>query len=116
MRISDCSSDVCSSDLDAFPRGQASPRRAAGLESPHPGDDAMTAQITQGTPIAGDTHEVLNQPPALEDYNLFATDHALQNAAAVNGAGWANDRLSAYGAKLGAAETIEQGRLAHKKR
>ncbi|MFC3678394.1 isovaleryl-CoA dehydrogenase [Ferrovibrio xuzhouensis] len=74
----------------------------------------MTAQITQGTPIAGDTHEVLNQPPALEDYNLFATDHALQNATAVNGAGWAKDRLSAYGAKLGSAETVEQGRLAHK--
>lgn len=61
-----------------------------------------------------ETHEVLNQPPALEDYNLFATDAALRNAAAVNGADWAGAQLSVYGARLGRAETIELGRLAHR--
>lgn len=58
--------------------------------------------------------DVLNQPPALEDYNLFTTDKALMQAAEVNGAGWAKDRLTVYGSRLGDAQTIEQGRLAHK--
>jgi putative acyl-CoA dehydrogenase len=61
-----------------------------------------------------DVFEVLNQPPALEDYNLFTTDRALMQAAEVNGAGWAKDRLTVYGSRLGDAETIENGRLAHK--
>jgi putative acyl-CoA dehydrogenase len=61
-----------------------------------------------------DTHEVLNQPPALEDYNLFTTDKGLMNAAAAMGAGWAQDRLTVYGSRLGDAATIELGRLAHK--
>ena len=65
-------------------------------------------------PPTFDTHEVLNQPPALEDVNLFATDRALANAAAAMGAGHAADRLAAYGARLGRAETIEAGRLAHR--
>ena len=63
---------------------------------------------------AFETHEVLNQPPALEDFNLFATDRALADAAAAMGAGHATDRLTAYGALLGRAETIEAGRLAHR--
>ncbi|MFN3547215.1 MAG: isovaleryl-CoA dehydrogenase [Mesorhizobium sp.] len=63
---------------------------------------------------AFETHEVLNQPTALEDVNLFTTDRALANASAAMGAGRAADRLAAYGAKLGAAETIEAGRLAHR--
>ncbi len=63
---------------------------------------------------AFETHEVLNQPPALQDYNLFSTDRALVNATRAMGAGHAADRLAAYGAKLGSAETIENGRLAHR--
>jgi putative acyl-CoA dehydrogenase len=63
---------------------------------------------------AFDTHEVLNQPPPLEDVNLFTTDKALVDAAAAMGAGHAAERLSAYGAKLGSAATIEAGRLAHR--
>ncbi|WP_370152574.1 isovaleryl-CoA dehydrogenase [Ferrovibrio sp.] len=73
----------------------------------------MTALLPPAN-AAFDTHEVLNQPPALEDYNLFATDRGLVNAAEVNGAGWAKDQLAAYGAKLGSAWAIEQGRLAHR--
>ncbi len=63
---------------------------------------------------AFETHEVLNQPPALEDFNLFTNDKALADAAAAMGVAHANDRLSAYGARLGRAETIEAGRLAHR--
>lgn len=70
----------------------------------------MTAQAA----TAFDPYEVLNQPPPLEGHNLFTTDRALSEAAERNGAGWAQDSLAAYGAKLGAPETIEMGRLAHK--
>ncbi|WP_374299430.1 isovaleryl-CoA dehydrogenase [Ferrovibrio sp.] len=63
---------------------------------------------------AYETHEVLNQPPALENYNLFTSDRALMEAAERDGAAWAKDRLTVYGSRLGDAETIEMGRLAHK--
>ena len=61
-----------------------------------------------------ETHEVFNQPPPLEGHDLFASDRALSDAAHRFGAAWAADGLSAYGRKLGAPETIEAGRLAHK--
>ena len=35
------------------------------------------------------THEVLNQPPPLEGYNLFATDRALAEGVRREGAAWA---------------------------
>lgn len=55
------------------------------------------------------THEVLNQPPPLSDYNLFASDRALTEAVRREGAGWAAAELDALGARLGSAETIEWG-------
>src|SRR6266851_5301633 len=55
------------------------------------------------------THEVLNQPPPLVDYNLFAGDRALGEAVGREGAGWAAGELSALGGRLGSAETIEWG-------
>ena len=61
-----------------------------------------------------ETHEVTNQPPPLENHNLFTSDRALVQAIAVNGADWAAERLTAFGATLGKAETIEQGRLANR--
>src|SRR5580704_2174936 len=58
-------------------------------------------------------HEVLNQPPPLVDYNLFATDRALREAVAREGAGWACQRLLEYGRRAGSAEAIEWGVLAN---
>jgi putative acyl-CoA dehydrogenase len=55
------------------------------------------------------THEVENQPPPLAPYNVYATDAALRAAVERNGAGWAHDRLTAYGAALGQTETFELG-------
>src|SRR5579883_3192021 len=55
------------------------------------------------------THDVFNQPPPLVDYNLFTGDRALGEAVAREGALWAIDRLAAFGAALGRAETIEWG-------
>ena len=44
------------------------------------------------------THEVLNQPPPLEGYDLFSTDRALGEALEREGAGWAEERLRRLGA------------------
>ncbi len=60
-----------------------------------------------------DTHTVFNQAPPFADINLFACDAALQEALAREGAPWAFDALSALGARLGAAEVLELGRLAN---
>lgn len=67
------------------------------------------------TPASGDdrylavTHEVVNQPPALENYSLFEQDQALQEAVAREGAAAATSDLKQFGALAGAAETIELG-------
>ncbi|MCW5731332.1 MAG: isovaleryl-CoA dehydrogenase [Alphaproteobacteria bacterium] len=59
------------------------------------------------------THEVFNQPPPLENYNLFRTDRALAQAVEREGAAWAVDGLMAAGEEYGRAETIEWGLLAN---
>jgi putative acyl-CoA dehydrogenase len=59
------------------------------------------------------THDVTNQPPPLENCNLFNTDHALREAAKREGAGWAQQQLSTLGAELGHAETLKLGVLAN---
>ena len=56
-----------------------------------------------------ETHEVSNQPPALQDYNLYETNLALREAVGRGGAGWAHEELSACGAELGGAEWIKRG-------
>jgi putative acyl-CoA dehydrogenase len=51
------------------------------------------------------THDVFNQHPELSNYNLFLTDVALTDALGRAGASWSADQLSAYGGRLGKAET-----------
>ena len=60
------------------------------------------------------THEVTNQPPPLEGYNLYARDAALSEALRREGAGWAEGRVSAFGDALGQADTIRHGELANR--
>jgi putative acyl-CoA dehydrogenase len=60
-----------------------------------------------------ETHEVLNQPPPLVDYDLFGSDRALGEAVVREGAEWALGELGDFGRRLGRAETIEAGRLAN---
>ena len=60
-----------------------------------------------------ETHEIGNQPPLLAGLDLFATDQALSEAVAREGASWAQEELSSFGRRLGAAETLELGRLAN---
>ncbi len=60
------------------------------------------------------THGVANQAPPLEDYNLFLSDVALMEAVVGEGAAWALDDLTRYGETLGAATTLELGRIANR--
>ncbi|MGI8786160.1 MAG: isovaleryl-CoA dehydrogenase [Pyrinomonadaceae bacterium] len=56
----------------------------------------------------------LNQPPILENYNLFASDAALREAVEANGGAWNNEHARKFGRILGSAETLELGNAANK--
>ena len=61
-------------------------------------------------PVADlDTHEVTNQPPPLEDVNLFTGDRALFDAVRRAGGAQHEARLTALGARCGSAEVIDWG-------
>jgi putative acyl-CoA dehydrogenase len=60
------------------------------------------------------THTVFNQTPPLTDYNLFASDLALQEAVEREGAFWAAPELQLAGAELGTCTLFEHGRLANR--
>jgi putative acyl-CoA dehydrogenase len=68
---------------------------------------------TANTPGPLATHEVLNQPVPLEDYNLYGADTALREAVRREGASWAEPKVSDFGAECGSARYIELGRLAN---
>ncbi len=59
------------------------------------------------------THAVANQPPPLEGINTYESDRALVESLRREGGGWAEDRVTALGARAGSAEAIEWGRLAN---
>ncbi len=61
-----------------------------------------------------ETHEVINVAHDLVDYNLYAQDAALQEAVRREGADWADADLSAFGAKIGAAEYLDLGVVANR--
>ncbi len=60
------------------------------------------------------THEVINQPLALADYNLFGADLPLKEAVKREGAEWATNDLTDFGARIGAADYLELGALANR--
>ena len=60
------------------------------------------------------THDVTNQPPPLLDYNVYTSDVALQEGVRREGAAWAEDRLTAFGAAMGSAEVRELGMQANR--
>ena len=60
------------------------------------------------------TPTVFNQTPSLEEYNLFTTDLALQEAVQREGAGAAAPELGCAGAALGTAANFEHARLANR--
>jgi len=62
------------------------------------------------------THEIENQVPPLAPWNVFASDRALVEALRREGAGWAEERASAFGDIVGRPETVAQGALANEHR
>jgi putative acyl-CoA dehydrogenase len=50
------------------------------------------------------THEVLNQPPPLVDYNLFDRDRALVEAVRREGGRWGEETIREFGRLVGTAE------------
>jgi len=60
------------------------------------------------------THEVVNQPTELSDYNMFDSDAALKEALSREGAAWAVEDVSRFGALTGSAAYLELGALANK--
>jgi putative acyl-CoA dehydrogenase len=60
------------------------------------------------------THEVLNQPPPLVDYNAFDGDPALQEALAREGGEWGLDRVRDFGAVVCSAEALDHAKRAQR--
>ena len=56
------------------------------------------------------THEVFNQVPLLENYNLYEVDPLLKDMSLPDDA---RQRLSDFGARLGSADYIRAGALAN---
>ncbi len=55
------------------------------------------------------SHEVVNQPPSLVDYNVYLRDPALREWVALGDAAWAEPDLAEYGALAGSEEVIRLG-------
>ena len=58
---------------------------------------------------AARSHDVTNQPPPLEGYDVFARDPVLAGAVVENGADWSRLQLSELGRRAGSAEAIAWG-------
>ncbi len=60
------------------------------------------------------THEVTNQVPELQDYNIFSSDTALSEGVRREQAVWHEAALRDLGAKLGSKEVLQLGELANR--
>ena len=60
------------------------------------------------------THEVLNQPPPLVDYNAFEADPALGEALIREGGEWGLDRVRDFGAVVASAEAFDHAKRAQR--
>ena len=60
------------------------------------------------------THEVVNQPPPLLDYNAFEADPALREGLHREGGAWGEDRARDFGAVIASAEADEHCRRAQR--
>src|SRR6185436_14720630 len=69
----------------------------------------LEGMVTETIAAPNATHAVFNQPPPLEDYDVFAADRALTEALRREGAAWAEERARAFGTLAGRRETIAWG-------
>src|ERR1700680_47540 len=87
-----------------------------GLDAGPPVATATSANGAAASPAAeppapprGATHAVFNQPPPLEDVNLFSSHRALVEGLRREGAAWAEEEVLAFGELAGRRETIAWG-------
>ncbi len=59
------------------------------------------------------THEVTNQVPELENYNVYTSDQALREGVQRGQATWHDENLNRFGAELGSKEVLALGDLAN---
>ncbi|MGH2966263.1 MAG: acyl-CoA dehydrogenase family protein [Solirubrobacterales bacterium] len=69
------------------------------------------SKLEERSPTA--THEVLNQAPPFDGYNVFEQDRTLVEALRREGAGWAEDEATELGAICGRADVIALGARAN---
>jgi putative acyl-CoA dehydrogenase len=60
------------------------------------------------------THEVVNQPPPLADYNAFDADLALTEAVEREGGGWGTERVREFGSVVASSEALDHARRAQR--
>ncbi len=65
-------------------------------------------------PHAYATHEVLNQPPTLADYDAYSADPVVRRVVKTLGADWAEERLHEAGRTVGSAHIQELARQANR--
>ncbi|MEA2860482.1 MAG: putative acyl-CoA dehydrogenase [Methylobacteriaceae bacterium] len=65
-------------------------------------------------PFGYATHEVLNQPPPLADYDAFSSDPVLQKIVATFDAAWSGERLHEAGRTVGSAHVQDLARKANR--
>ncbi|USD39251.1 acyl-CoA dehydrogenase family protein [Ferrimonas sp. SCSIO 43195] len=64
--------------------------------------------------ILAETHDVFNQVPPLEHYNLYDNDQPLKELLAREGGNWGLERVRRLGQTLGEPQWIEKGFLANR--
>ena len=72
------------------------------------------AGARRGAEWLAETHEVINQPHELVDYNLYLSDAALREGVAREGADWAHEPLCQFGARVGSAQYLRLGAQANR--
>ena len=83
------------------------------MTSQHKRSLSGLAARSEAISASGATHEVINTPLPLQDYNLFESDAALREAVVREGASHAAGQLRQHGAWLGRAETLALGDAAN---
>jgi putative acyl-CoA dehydrogenase len=73
-----------------------------------------TSSSASADPFAYATHEVLNQPPPLADYDAFGSDPVLQKIVTTFGADWSRERLHEAGRAVGSAHVQDLARQANR--
>ena len=72
------------------------------------GDGGMPVEPAESVRVAV-THEVTNQTPPLQNYNVFTSDRALEAVIRYGDARWAHGALAQLGIRAGSADAIELG-------